>query len=113
MLQITTCGELIKMVNSIESSFSYPKNAKNEAHILAILSNIQDLVKVSKIKFAQVILLVVVKNTCIYLTCSFFVAIFKIPIWPYLTHAESNHTSSLAELVWFDAELIYSKRVCL
>ena len=39
------------MVNSLESSFSYPKKAKNELHILAALSNIQDVVKVSKLTF--------------------------------------------------------------
>jgi hypothetical protein len=56
-----------------EGSFSYPKNAKSEAHILAIISNIQDLVNVSKIKFYWIFYVQYSDwehMLCLYFTCS-------------------------------------------
>ena len=41
--------------NILESSFSYPKNSKNEDHILAMLSRIKDLVNVSTLMYSQIL----------------------------------------------------------
>ena len=52
------------IIDPLECGFSYrkKKKGKNAAHILVILSDIQDLVKKSKTKVCQIILCVVVKS---------------------------------------------------
>lgn len=50
------------MESRLKSSFSYAKNAKNVPHILAVLSNIQDLIDVSMFVFCHIVIFSARKN---------------------------------------------------